>query len=594
MSHSPTRELIYQILASFSLGMGAWYIGWRWWASLNWEAAWFSLPLLAAETLAWLGSALFFLSIWINRDPEQKPAPATLNDILPEPRDEDRPLVVDVMFPTYNEDPELVRLSVRDAKAITYPHPVDIRIHVLDDGRRPEVAEMARAEGVNYIARSTNEGYKAGNLRNAMERTSGDVIVICDADTRPFPQLLERTLGHFRDPEVAWVQTPQWFYDLDEGAPLPEFLARSLRLGRAGRALGRAVEAVTGPVRLGRDPFGNDPEMFYDIIQRRRNWCNASFCCGAGSLHRREAVMETSLKSWSQSVEDAVAPLLGDVEETSERDALAPIIFAEAMRSVEFTPYKFHVSEDIYTSIVQHSDPNRAWRSVYHPEVLSKMLSPQDLLTWTTQRFKYAGGTLDIFWNDNPLRLKHLGGWQKWMYASTIYSYLAPLWTVAFLLAPLIYLFTGIAPVSAYGDAFYLHLVPFLIANRLAFMVGTWGVDTWRGEQYYLSFFWVNLKAMRDVLMGRPIKFTVTPKTRASGNFLPLAAPHLAFIGLTLIGFAWQGWRVHQGLGDPAAYLVNVFWGMSNILSLSVMVFAAIRLPDASEQPGADALKAAA
>ena len=44
-------------------------------------------------------------------------------------------------------------------------------------------------------------------------------------------------------------------------------------------------------------------------------------------------------------------------------------------------PYKFHVSEDIYTSIVLHGDPERRWRSVMHPEVESKMLSPQDLLT---------------------------------------------------------------------------------------------------------------------------------------------------------------------------------------------------------------------
>ena len=52
------------------------------------------------------------------------------------------------------------------------------------------------------------------------------------------------------------------------------------------------------------------------------------------------------------------------------------------------TPYKFHVSEDIYTSIVLHSDREREWKSYQHPYVESKMLSPQDLLTWTIQRYK--------------------------------------------------------------------------------------------------------------------------------------------------------------------------------------------------------------
>ena len=57
-------------------------------------------------------------------------------------------------------------------------------------------------------------------------------------------------------------------------------------------------------------------------------------------------------------------------------------------------PYKFYVSEDIYTSIVLHSDPEHHWKSVLHPKVELKMLSPQDFIkTWMIQRFKYAGGS---------------------------------------------------------------------------------------------------------------------------------------------------------------------------------------------------------
>jgi cellulose synthase (UDP-forming) len=83
----------------------------------------------------------------------------------------------------------------------------------------------------------------------------------------------------------------------------------------------------------------------------------------------------------------------------------------QAALDTEFTPYKFHVSEDIYTSIVLHSDPNRQWKSVFHPWVESKMLSPRDLLAWTIQRFKYAGGTLDILFHDNPLFRRGLSFW---------------------------------------------------------------------------------------------------------------------------------------------------------------------------------------
>ncbi|MBD4382392.1 glycosyltransferase, partial [Xanthomonas citri pv. citri] len=77
-----------------------------------------------------------------------------------------------------------------------------------------------------YITRQSNIGYKAGNLRNGLEHTDGDFLIICDADTRVFPTLLSHTLGYFRDPDVAWVQTPQWFFDLPEGEDLACWLRR--------------------------------------------------------------------------------------------------------------------------------------------------------------------------------------------------------------------------------------------------------------------------------------------------------------------------------------------------------------------------------
>jgi cellulose synthase (UDP-forming) len=575
--HSPTREFLFQASAICAIVLGGNYLYWRWTDSLNWSAWWFSIPLVLAETLALFGSVLFFLSIWRTQDTAQKAPPATLSDVDPlTPSDQDRPLSVDVFFPTYNEDIELVRLSVQDAKKMRYPHPIDLKIYVLDDGRRPAMAAVAKEEGVGYITRTNNQGYKAGNLRNGLEQSSGDLMVICDADTRPLPNLLEETLGYFREPQVAWVQTPQWFYDLDEGTSLPEWMAKRLKLGGVGRFVGKTVEKVIGPVHLGKDLLANDPAFFYDVIQRRRNWCNASFCCGAGSIHRREAVMEAALKGYTEQVQNAVTPYTKDVADPELRQDLHSALASEAAREVELTPYKFHVSEDIYTSIILHSDKERQWRSVFHPKAVSKMLSPQDLLTWTIQRFKYAGGTLDIFKNDNPLRRPGLSAWQKVMYGTTIYSYLSPIWTMLFLLAPILYLFTGVSPLSTYGDVFYAHFVPFFLLNRLALLIGTWGVSSWRGEQYYISFFWLNLKALWDVANGRPIKFHVTPKTKQSGNFYRLVIPQLILVGLTLAGLLLMGVRVFAfGSGEVGTYLVNFFWSLNNILCLSVIISAA-------------------
>jgi cellulose synthase (UDP-forming) len=586
VAHSPARELAWQFLAIVALVLGANYIRWRWMHSLNYEALWFAIPLAVAETLAYAGLLLFAFNLWKTKDPARRPPPRTVDECSDVPAEDSRPLRVDVFITTYNEDEELVRISIRDAKALRYPHPVDLAVHVLDDGRRPAMEAIARTEGVNYITRTNNAGFKAGNLRNAMEQTGGDFIVICDADTRLFPGFLENTLGYFRDVDVAWVQTPQWFYDIPEGRPLPVWLGA--RIGAPGRWLGQAVERIAGPVRIGADPFVNDPQMFYDVIMRRRNWCHASFCCGAGSVHRREAVMQAALRSFATGVTREVGRYANCIEDNELKAD-----FSEAMRrqvavEAELTPYKFHVSEDIYTSIVLHNFRARRWKSVLHPDVESRMLSPQDLLTWMIQRFKYAGGTLDIALRDNPLLRGGMSTPQRLMYLTTFWSYLGCLWNVIFLAAPVIYLFSGIAPLSAYSSDFYLHALPFIVVTEIAFMIGTWGVRSWDGKASYLSFFPINFRALWTVLLGRKIKFHVTPKERQEGNFVHLVIPQLAVIVLTLAGLAYASWRVF-GLGatqELPNLVVNAAWGLNNVFAMLPLVRAAFwQPPDETQEP---------
>ncbi len=531
---------------------------------------------------------LFVFNLWKDEPVKMEEPPAVLGDVTEGHPEKDRNISVDVMFATYNEDPELVRIGIQDAKRMTYPHPIDIRIHILDDGRRAEMRTVTEEEGANYITRQTNEGFKAGNLRNAMEETHGDFLVICDADTRPFPTMLEHTLGYFRDPRMAWVQTPQWFYDLPAGIRLPHRLGRYL--GAPGRLVGHGIEAVIGPVVHGQDPFVNDPKMFYDIIQRRRNWVNASFCCGAGSIHRREAVMEAALRSFGKKVEERTWAVEEIVTVSSKEREVAPelmeAIRTEAATEEVLTPYRFHVSEDIYTSIVLHSDRERGWKSKMHPIVESKMLSPQDLVTWTMQRFKYAGGSLDILVNDNPLFRKGLTLGQRLMYGTTFYSYLAPLWNVVFLLAPAIYLFTGISPVSAYSAAFFMHLIPFLVTLELAIMAGTWGIAGYASKANYLAFFPLGLQALLTVARGEKIAFKVTPKVRQSGNFLGLVRPQIAVIVLTLAGAAWgAGALALGGTGHSLSGVVaNILWGLNNCFAMAGIIGAAMWQPPEIEE----------
>ena len=55
-------RMIWQVFAVAALVLGANYIYWRWTASLNTDALWYAIPLVLAETLAWIGTVLF--TIW--------------------------------------------------------------------------------------------------------------------------------------------------------------------------------------------------------------------------------------------------------------------------------------------------------------------------------------------------------------------------------------------------------------------------------------------------------------------------------------------------------------------------------------------------
>lgn len=576
-AHVLWRETLWQVLATIAVVIGIWYLGWRWTSSLNTDALWFAIPLVLAETLSFVGLVLVIFNLWQITDTPPKPAPATIGEC--EGTDDPRPIAVDIYVATYSEEPELVRLSLRAAKAVRYPHPITIAVHCLDDGKREAMARVAAEEGANYITRTSNIGYKAGNLRNALEVTSGDFLVICDADTRLFPDIIEATLGYFRDPDVAWVQTPQWFFDLPEGERLDVVWGR--RAGAVGRIAAQAIQRVFGEIRRGEDPFDNHPMYFYDILQRRRNGANAAFCCGAGSIHRREAVWQSALRAFAKQVDRRVEDIARKVDDEEIRGALAGELRRQFAIDEEVTPYKFHVSEDIYTSIILHGDADRPWRSVYHPRVHSKMLSPQDLATWTTQRFKYAAGTIDIAVHDNPVFRHKLSLSQRLMYGATIWSYLGSLWNWIFLLAPGIYLLTGIPPVTAFSVDFFLHFLPFFLAYEVALIIGTWGVPNAKGRAFFMGFFPYGLRALWTVARGKPVKFPVTPKERQSGRFYRLVRWQLAVMIFTGVAFLWAtvDLFILKGRHDVTGYAANIVWAGFTILMLSGYVRAAVWKP---------------
>jgi cellulose synthase/poly-beta-1,6-N-acetylglucosamine synthase-like glycosyltransferase len=164
---------------------------------------------------------------------------------------------VDIYLPICNEPTEVILNTWEHVKVLHRNHP-NVKVYVLDDGKnRDTMYVLASKFGFNYITRETNELKKAGNLRNAFKQTSGEFIVIFDADFCPTKDFLIQTLPHFFDnPNVAIVQTPQFF----------------------------DVRPSYGWVRNG---AGAVQELFYRLIQVNRNTFGGAICVGTNAVYRR-------------------------------------------------------------------------------------------------------------------------------------------------------------------------------------------------------------------------------------------------------------------------------------------------------------------
>jgi cellulose synthase (UDP-forming) len=120
---------------------------------------------------------------------------------------------VSVLLPVCDELAVVERL-IDAACRLRYPANV-LEILVLDDSSDSTSAlaqtkvDLYAAQGINIrIIRNRNKkNYKAGNLVNGIEQSSGEFLAIFDADFVPPEDFLLKTLPCFKDPRLGFLQT---------------------------------------------------------------------------------------------------------------------------------------------------------------------------------------------------------------------------------------------------------------------------------------------------------------------------------------------------------------------------------------------------
>ncbi len=267
-----------QVLA-LAVGTGAaYYLGWRV-GVVNWDAAWIGVPLLAAECFGLAQVLGLHYTCWPRRAPEV----FLFGDPSRAP--------VFILIPTVDEGAPVLEPTVRGAlaarDAYLREHPgAAVTVVICNDGfvrgwpRWEEAEYLGMRLGVRCVTRRASGGAKAGNVehaRQAVGATGDALIALFDADQIPAPEFLLQTVPPFADPGVGWVQTGQYYRNLDN------------------------------PVAR----WAHDQQsLFYRVLCPGKAALNAAFICGTNVVIRAAALDEIGGLPQDSITEDFAASVL--------------------------------------------------------------------------------------------------------------------------------------------------------------------------------------------------------------------------------------------------------------------------------------------
>jgi cellulose synthase (UDP-forming) len=272
------RDRMVTMLLAIAVGVSSVdYLSWRF-AVTNWQGWWMSVPLLLAETLGAVHALGFQITIW----PWPTAKIGSGDDPTRHP--------IFIFIPTVNEGAAIIRttlegvIAARDTYLARYPHG-KVTIVVCNDGRVAnaqnweEIDELAKELGVCCVTRTVGGGAKAGNIENARQQlgATGDAfLVIFDADQIARPDFLLKTIPPFRDSRMGWVQTGQYYGNLDN------------------------------PVSRWAD---DQQSMFYNLLCPGKAALNAAFICGTNVVIRAAALDEIGGLPQDSVTEDFAASI---------------------------------------------------------------------------------------------------------------------------------------------------------------------------------------------------------------------------------------------------------------------------------------------
>ncbi len=238
------RRLRAGVFSWLTLILGFAYLVWIGWLVLKTREPQ-DFCFFSAEILSFVLLALMALDVWHLRGHRPQGLVSPLHR------------TVDVFIPCCGEPIEVIRTTLRAVKQMAYS---GLQVFILDDGASPQLAALAQSLGFHYLSRPAAgldlSDSKSGNLNYGLRHSTGELILVLDADQVPLPEIVTVLAGFFHLPQVAYVQSKQAFF-LPEG-----------------------------------DPFYNADQIFYETLQLSNDQANTVISCGSGVIYRRRALQE--------------------------------------------------------------------------------------------------------------------------------------------------------------------------------------------------------------------------------------------------------------------------------------------------------------
>lgn len=188
---------------------------------------------------------------------------------------------VDIFLPWAGEEHSVHEEVIKAVSQLNYSN---YKVYMLDDIGNIEHEELAKKYGFIYLSRPNKGEYKkSGNLQYGYENSSGDYVLILDADFIPIKDALKDLIPYIAsDSEIGILQTPQYFEQSKD-------VHHRSKIEFGG---------------------GNIVEDFYRIILPCRDELKAAMCVGTSAIYRRSAIEKLQGTPKVHASEDLATGLL--------------------------------------------------------------------------------------------------------------------------------------------------------------------------------------------------------------------------------------------------------------------------------------------